>query len=395
MRAKSESIGVSPASIILAALSLLAIGVVMVASASSSLDRPLLGPAMWHNPFGRQVIFAVIGVALMLGSAYGGIRLLDYQFVRRRLPWIVFFIALACLAVALVPGIGDSRHGSQRWLRFAPGGIDVGFQPSEVAKLALVLILAAILGGDRSNPRKFFLGFTPAALVSGLCIALVGKENFGTAALLAGVAGIMMLIAGCRLHHLLILVGLGGFGLSVLLFAAPYRMERLTAHKNLWADPAGDGYQPIQSLVTIATGGWLGAGLGSGLQKYGYLPESHSDFVFAIICEELGFFGGAFMVFLFCGFGWLGMRVMLSAQSSFERLLAFGLTLLVLLQAIINISVVTVVAPTTGVPLPFVSAGGSGIFVMSTMVGLLAAIAARTHRNNSESPFELPPVETT
>ena len=357
---------------------MLAIGVVMVASASSSLDRPLLGPKMWATPMGRQVIFALAGVGLMLATAVAARTLLERDFVRRTFPWILFILAMGCLAVALVPGVGDSRHGSQRWLRFAPGGIDIGFQPSEAAKPALVLLLAAILGGRQSNARSFFRGFIPAAAVSGVCVALVGKENFGTAALLVAVAGAIMLVAGCRLHHLALLIGAGAFGLVALLFAAPYRLERLTAHQDLWADPTGSGYQPIQSLVTIATGGWLGTGLGSGMQKYGYLPESHSDFVFAIVCEEIGFLGGAMLVLLFCGFAWLGLRTMLSASDPFERLLAFGLTALVSLQAIINISVVTVVAPTTGVPLPLVSAGGSGIFVMSVVVGLLAAVAARS-----------------
>ena len=373
----TDRTAVSPVSIVLAAMGLIAIGVVMVASASASLDRPVLGPGMWTGPFGRQLIFVLVGVGLLLGTSRIAPALLRSPLSKTWIPRILFVVTVACLAVALVPGIGDSRNGSQRWLRFAPGGIDVGFQPSEIAKLALVLILASVLGGERSTPRKFFRGFVPATLATGLCVGLVGKENLGTAALLAAVAFTSLLVAGCRIHHLLMLVGMAAFGLSVLLFAAPYRLERVTTYKNLWADVQGKSYQPVQSLFTIASGGWFGTGLGTGLQKYGYLPESHSDFVFAVICEELGIFGGLFVILLFCGFAWLGFRVMMGAATRFERLLAFGLTILVVLQAMLNIAVVTVVAPTTGVPLPFVSAGGSGIFVTCTMVGLLAAIAAR------------------
>ncbi|MBI1825396.1 MAG: cell division protein FtsW [Planctomycetes bacterium] len=377
MPASTERTTASPVSIIIAAMSLIALGVVMVASASASLDRPILGPGMWTGPFGRQLIFILVGIALMLGTCRIAPTLLGSQSIQYWLPRFLFVLTVAALAVALIPGIGDSRNGSQRWLRFTPGGIDVGFQPSEVAKLALILMLASLLGGQRSAPRTFFKGFVPATIVTGVCVGLVGKENLGTAALLAAVAFTILLVAGCRVHYLLILVGLACFGLLLLLYAAPYRLDRVNTYKNLWADAQGKGYQPIQSLLTIASGNWFGTGLGTGLQKYGYLPESHSDFVFAVVCEELGIFGGVFVILLFCGFAWLGLRIMTAAATRFERVLAFGLTILITLQAILNIAVVTVVAPTTGVPLPFVSAGGSGIFITCTMVGLLAAIAAR------------------
>jgi cell division protein FtsW len=165
--------------------------------------------------------------------------------------------------------------------------------------------------------------------------------------------------------------------LTFLLFAAPYRLARIAAYQDFWGDPQGVGYQPLQSMVTIASGGWWGTGLGSGVQKYGYLPESHTDFVFAVLCEELGVFGGALVILLFCAFVWMGIRTMLSARTRFERLLAFGLTFLIAMQAAMNVAVVTVMMPTTGVPLPMLSAGGSGLFTVCVGVGLLAAIAHR------------------
>ena len=375
---------VRPSAVILTAATLVAVGLVMVASATTSVDRPLLSLGLWATPFGRQAIFALVGLTIMLVTARVAVPLLSSSTFRRRMSQVLFAAAIVLLVAALVPGLADPHRGSHRWLRLAALGLDVGFQPSEIAKLALVLFLASLLADRGADPRSFGRSFVPASLAIGVYVALVGKENFGTAALLAAVAGAILFVAGCRLHHLLLLAGLGICGLVVLLFAAPYRLERMAAFRDFWNDPRGDGYQPIQSLTTIASGGWFGAGLGSGVQKYGYLPESHTDFVFAVICEELGIFGGALVILLFCVFVWLGLRTMLAAASGFERLAAFGLTLVVGLQAAMNIAVVTVVTPTTGVPLPMLSAGGSGMFMACTAAGLLAAIAARGDTRRGE-----------
>ena len=377
MVALDRTTPIRPAAVILIAAMLMSIGLVMVGSATASLDRSLLAPRIWTTPFGRQAIFMLIGLAIMLLTARLGIPLLASPSVRARLPKVLFVLAVALLAAALVPGLADPHRGSHRWLHLGRFGIGVGFQPSELAKLALVAFLASLLGERNANPRSFRRAFLPAALAIGLCVALVGKENFGTAALLACAAGAILFVAGCRLHHLLLIVGLGAAGLTFLLFAAPYRLARIAAYQDFWGDPQGVGYQPLQSMVTIASGGWWGTGLGSGVQKYGYLPESHTDFVFAVLCEELGVFGGALVILLFCAFVWMGIRTMLSARTRFERLLAFGLTFLIAMQAAMNVAVVTVMMPTTGVPLPMLSAGGSGLFTVCVGVGLLAAIAHR------------------
>jgi len=375
---------VRPAAVILIAAMLMSVGLVMVGSATASLDRSLLAPRIWTTPFGRQAIFVLIGLVIMLLTAQLGIPLLASPSVRARLPKILFVLAVALLAAALVPGLADPHRGSNRWLHLGPLGIGVGFQPSELAKLAMVAFLASLLGERNANPQSFGRAFLPATLAIGVCVALVGKENFGTAALLACVAGAILFVARSRWHHLLLIVSLGAAGLTYLLFAAPYRMARIAAYRDFWGDPQGDGYQPLQSLVTIASGGWWGTGLGSGVQKYGYLPESHTDFVFAVLCEELGVFGGMLVILLFCAFVWVGIRIMMAAKTRFERLLAFGLTFLVAFQAAMNIAVVSVMAPTTGVPLPMISAGGSGLFTVCVAVGLLAAIARRTLLADSE-----------
>lgn len=377
MEAHAVSRTVRPAAVVLIAAMLMSIGLVMVASATASLDRPLFAPKLWTTPLGRQAIFILAGLAIMLVTARLSAAILGSASLRTRVPRILFAVSVVLLTAALIPGIADPHRGSHRWLGFSPLGIALGFQPSELAKLSLVTALAAILGETGKDPRSFLRSFVPSMLVIGVTVALVGKENFGTAALLAAVAIGVLFMAGCRLHHLLLIAAMGACGMTVLLFAAPYRLARIAAFKDFWADPQGAGYQPLQSLVTIASGGWFGAGLGSGIQKYGYLPESHTDFVFAVVCEELGIFGGGLVILLFCVFAWVGMRTMLAASTRFERLLAFGLTFTIALQAAMNIAVVTVVTPTTGVPLPMLSAGGSGMFMTCAMIGILAAVAAR------------------
>lgn len=371
---------VRPAAVILAAAMLISIGLVMVASATASLDRPLLSTSAFSGPFGRQAIFAAVGIVIMLATARLAVPVLGSPRLRVRLTYVFFGLAVVMLIAALVV---DPHRGSNRWLRLDAMGLGLGVQPSEVAKIALMAILAVFFCDRGVDPRSFGKAFVPAALAIGVCVALVGKENFGTAALLATAAGAMLLMAGCRWLHLLLVGAAGASGLVLLLIAEPYRLQRLAAHQNMWQDPQGAGYQPLQSLMAIASGSWSGTGLGSGVRKYGYLPESHTDFVYSVICEELGVFGGVLILVLFCAFVWLGLRTMLAARTPFERLLAFGLTFLIGTQAAMNVAVVTVLTPTTGVPLPFLSAGGSGMFTTCAMVGLLAAIAARSNQETS------------
>lgn len=374
---RRENLGSRQNAIILIAAALMALGLVMVGSATSSLDQTMFAPRFWTTAFGRQACFVIVGLGLGIGVSRLAYVALDSETARAWFACLFYWIAVGLLILVLLPGMSDARHGSQRWLRFDAGGVAVGLQPSEVAKLALITFLAFRLGEGRGDPARFFRGFIPVAGAIVLCCGLVGTENFGTAALLVAVAFSMLLVGGCRIWHLGLMTVGAAAGLAILLFAEPYRMDRITAFMNLGGDAQGSGYQPLQSLTTIASGGWSGAGLGSGLQKYGYLPESHTDFIFAMLCEEMGFLGGVLVIALFCAFIWVGMRISLRAATPFEQLLGFGLTFLVGMQAIVNIAVVTVMAPTTGVPLPFLSAGGSGLLVACMIVGVMSAIAAR------------------
>jgi len=368
---------VQPAGLIVVVAALMAIGLVMVASTTASLDRSLFASPMLRTAFGRQTLFVIVGFAAMLATSRVAPFILASPVLSRRVTKVLFAATLLCLVGALLPGLSDAHRGSQRWLSIEVGGMELGFQPSEFAKLTLVAMLAWIIAGQGANPRSLRACFLPGAVAIGACVLLIGKEDFGTGALLAAVGGAMLLAGGCRLRHLTLLIGVGTCAMTALLFAAPYRVARITAYMDFWADPQGNGYQPLQSLTTIASGGWFGTGLGSGVQKYGYLPESHSDFVFAVICEEMGLLGAALVIALYGFLVWLGVRTMLAAPSRFERMLAFGLTATFGLQAVMNIAVVTVVTPTTGISLPLISAGGSGVLTFCLNAGVLAAVAIR------------------
>jgi len=368
--------------LIATATALLALGVVMVLSAAASLEHPS-GPhawagrswgELWQDAAFRQLAFAFGGFVAMLVASVVPYR---WWCLGRRSSWqvaaAVMIVTLACLVAVLIPGVGVERRGARRWLAIGAG---LAFQPSEMAKLVLVLFMAAWFGRPGTDPKRFLRGLGPVLLAAGLCVGLVGIEDFGTALLLALVAGAILLVAGARLRHLLVLAVAGAGSMAALLFAQPYRIERLRHFfDDVWADPAGKGYQAVQSLCAIGAGGWFGKGLGAGMQKYGYLPESRTDFIFAIICEELGVVGGLAVLALFCVLLWNGQRAMARAQDAFGRLVAFGITMTIGLQAAMNVAVVTVSIPTKGIALPLVSSGGSGLLFVGAAVGILASVA--------------------
>lgn len=366
--------------VLVVATALMLLGLVAVATSTASLDRPLFGAGFLGTVLGRQVVFVLAGLVIMAVTSRLAAGRLRSRPLRLWGAGLLFVLTLGGLVAALVPGIASSQGGSQRWLRFVVGGFQLGLQPSELAKVALVLLLASMLTRRGVDPRSLREGFLPASVAIGVIVLLVGMEDFGTAVLLAAAGGAMLLAAGCRFRDLAVLGVVGVMGLTVLLFAEPYRLERIAAYLDFGGDPQGAGYQPLQSLATIASGGWLGTGLGLGVQKYGYLPASHTDFIFAVICEEMGVLGGMAVLALFALLVWLGLRTMQAASSDFERLLAFGLTATLGLQTVMNVAVVTALVPTTGISLPLVSVGGSGVLTYSFALGLLAAIARMTER---------------
>lgn len=363
--------------LILAVMALMAIGLVMVASAHASLQHTLAESVTWSYPFGRQLAFASVGIIVLLVSAVAGRFLLQRPALMAIAVKVLLALAILGLVAVLVPAIANPQRGSSRWLRFTIGGLPINVQPSEFAKLALVVSLAWFLGARRFDIRDFRRGFVPACVAVALLVALVGTADFGTAALMAVVGGVMLLVAGARWLHLALMAVVGSAGLAALIAAEPYRIKRLLSFLWPMSDPLGSGYQPLQSLASIATGGWTGVGLGAGIQKHGYVPESHTDFIMAVICEETGVVGAGLVMGLFCCIVVMGIQALRQAPSPFECILATGLTSVIGWQAVMNIAVVTVVAPTTGIPLPFVSAGGSGLLTFCAITGLLVAVRHR------------------
>jgi cell division protein FtsW len=401
-------VGILPASerlydpaVIFIAGALMALGVAMVYSASVTVDGPGFNWREWWNSPLKQCVFAFVGFLVMLVAAHVDYRVLAWQ--RPGAAWragVLLVLALVLLVGVFVPGIGHESLGARRAILLFRGPPAIQFQPAELAKVILVIWLAALLtrpvqvGGQDAHPtrvahptrfahrspvprghiRHFRSGFVPAVVSAGALIGLTGIEDYGTAALMGVVMLILLFVARARWTHLGLL-GLCAAAAGVaLVIIKPHRIERIRTFLAEAPDPMGAGYQINQALLAIGSGGWTGRGLGAGLQKYGYLPQDNNDFILAIICEELGIVGGIVVVALFLALLWRGWQIARHASDPFGRLLAIGLTLTICLQAAMNVGVVTNSIPTKGISLPFVSAGGSGVVFLGLAAGLLAAV---------------------
>ena len=357
-------------SVVAIAAGLMGIGAVMTFSAIAVSDKPVIGWPFWEYPALRQLLFlagALIAMLVMTRIPYG------IWGLKRGWP------AIACMAIGLfacglifVPGIGETINNAKRWISIGPSAYGLRFQPSEIVKAALPIFLAEWIC-VRADIRLFWSGFVPTILVIGACVGLVGIEDFGTAALLGAVGGTMLMIGGARWLHLIMLVLPTLPAFAFLLISRSHRLERLWIFLDIWKDPEGKGYQAIQSLCAIASGGWGGRGLGAGFVK-GYLPAARSDFIFYVICEEFGMVGAVAVIALLIALIWNGRSIFMRCQDPLGKLMALGITLTLGFQAVINIAVVTVSVPTKGIALPLVSAGGSGAIILGALVGILASI---------------------
>jgi cell division protein FtsW len=349
-----------------AILSLLVVSVVMVYSSSSVVALMTYDdPAYFMK---RQLLWAVAGLALMAIT----MRMDHRIFYDQRLAIGLTVVALVMLLVTLVPGIGKMINGSRRWLKF---GL-LSFQPAEFAKFALVVYMSYFIAKKGERIRDFMNGIVPAYVVTGMfLIATIRQPDFGAAMTLAGVALIMLFAGGANIIHL------GGTAVAALPFVylavahSAYRLRRIFAFLDPWADPQGAGHQIIQSFLAFGSGGIFGRGLGEGRQKLLFLPERHSDFIYAVIGEELGLIGALVVLVLFLTILWRGMRIALISGDAFSRLLALGITLLVCFQGMINMAVVTGLLPTKGIALPLVSYGGSSLVITMGALGVLLNIS--------------------
>ena len=341
--------------------SMLALGMVMLFSASTGQPEA--------NYLVMQPIWCAIGLAACLTVAAG-----NYQWLKKHgwLNWVFFAITLALLAVVLVPGVRVNVNGAYRWLRLGP----VGIQPSELSKIALILMLAWY--GDRYQRQMptFWKGLVFPGLIIAPVLALVFLEpDVGTTVLLATVGGAMLFVAGTRLRFLVPPVVAGVAGLAVFIMNNPMRLRRIMAFLYPEQNREEVGYQTYQAMVALGSGGVTGVGLGDGRQKLGFIPEHHTDFIFSVIGEELGLAATLLVVIAFLAIVVCGVYIALKARDNFGMLLASGASLLMGLQAAINIGVVTGSLPNKGLSLPFISYGGSNLVVMLACVGLLINVA--------------------
>jgi len=351
-------------SIFIVTLVLVCFGLVMVFSASYYYAKQQFDDSEYF--FMKQVIGALVGLAGLILFTF-----FDYRRLKKfYIAGIV--ISAVLLSVVLVPGVGRTLNGSSRWLVVA--GFSV--QPSEIAKFALVLFVAAFISKKPQRIKSFFRGVLPVLLVAGLFCGLILKQpNFSMVLTIAGLAFVMLIIGGMRVRHGMLLGSAGVAGAVALTVIEPYRLRRLLVFIDPWADPSDAGYQLIQSLYAIGSGGLFGNGLGHSRQKYLFLPYRESDFIFAIIVEELGFVGAVVVVGLFFFLIYRGIRVALSCPDMFGSLLAAGMSSLLAIQVLINICVVTGSIPPTGISLPFFSAGSSSLVICMSAMGVLLNIS--------------------
>jgi cell division protein FtsW len=347
--------------LVLVTAALVLFGLVMVYSATSG------SAALGHgNPLGyveKQVIYATVGLALLVVVSR-----LPLDRIRALAPTLVVTALFLCLAVLAV---GDRINGARRWIAVGP----LVFQPSELAKLALVVWTASYLSRHRPPRTLKELGRPIGVLVLVFAALVLVEPDLGTALTLLLVVGAILLVSGTRLTLLGSAYGLV-FGLAAIAaWSSPYRRDRLLTFLDPWKDPTGAGLQNVQALISLGSGGIFGRGLGQGIEPLYYLPAAHTDMMFAVIGEELGLVGVTLVIMAFCAFGYAGIRLAIACRDPFAKRLAAGITALVCGQAAINMAAASGLAPLTGIPLPFVSYGGSNLVVMLVGVGVLLNIA--------------------
>jgi cell division protein FtsW len=352
--------GTSEAILWVVVLALNLIGLAMVLSASSAFAVRSGGSA-WDYGM-RQGAFTAVGMV-----ALGVFRRVDYHRLQRLVP-AALAVTIASLVAVLAPGVGRLAGGARRWIPLGP----VAYQPAELAKLALVLYVAHLLATRRRKLHDPLQVVLPTFVVMGAFgVLLILQPDLGSIAVLLAVAVAMLYSAGANQRWTAYgFAGLAGIGALLAVFE-PYRRRRLLAFLDPWADPLGNGWQTINSMVGIANGGLMGVGIGEGSAKWGYVPEAHTDFIFSVIAEEMGFAGAALVVVLFVAVALVGCRIALHAPDAFGRLLVTGITVWLVFQAFVNMGVVVGLLPIKGLPLPFVSYGGTSMVMCMAGVGVM------------------------
>ena len=352
-------------------LLLLSLGIIMVLSASAPSALSTTGNSYTYVK--KQLLFAIAGLFVMFFLSK-----VDYRFYKKYY-WHIYFASWIILLLVVVPGLGYAVKGATRWIKI--GGFQ--FQPSELTKIGMIIFFAGYLSDHKNELQEFKRGFLKplAFLIPPIGILYVIQNHFSVSLVIGVVVLVIMFMAGCRLKYFLIvgIVGisaiLGLLGVMQMKGSESFRLDRISTYFDPWADAQGTGYQIVQSLYAIGSGGMFGLGLGNSKQKYLYIPEPHNDFIFSILAEELGFFGCILVIALFAIFIWRGILVSMRAKDMFGSLVAIGITTLIAIQAVINIAVVTGTVPTTGMSLPFFSYGGTALLLLLANVGILLNIS--------------------
>ena len=354
-------------SILLLAVCLTCLGVVMVFSSSSIMAVRDYGDSLYFLK--RQGAYALLGFGLM-----ALLMRIDLN-VLHKAAWPVLVVCILLLVAVLIPGVGKKVGGAARWIRVA----GITFQPAEFVKIGLVLFMAHSLARKQDKVKSFRFGFLPYMLILAVLLGLLlAQPDLGSSLTLGIVAVAMLLVAGTRLSYL---AGIGLLALPFLYFMimnVDYRRRRILAFLNPWEDPSNTGFQIIQSWIAFGSGGALGQGLGESKQKLFYLPEAHTDFIFSVIGEELGFVGVIVIAAMFMLLVVRGLRTSLHAPNEFSCFLAFGITLLVGMQAFANMAVVMGMVPTKGLALPFISYGGTSLVTTLAAIGILLNVSRQT-----------------
>ncbi len=355
---------------------LLSLGIIMVLSASAPSALSETGNSYTYVT--KQAIFAVLGFGVMFFFSK-----FDYR-IFKKFYWVIYWISVGILLLVLIPGLKSSANGATRWINLG----FMQFQPSELTKVGMIIFYAGYLSDHKNELRDFKKGFLKPLifLIPPVAIAYVFQNHLSVCLVMGAITCVMMIMAGCKLSHFILsglsAGGLGGGALALFLAtkgqsagAESFRIDRILNFMDPWQDPTGTGWQAIQSLYAIGSGGLFGVGLGESKQKYLYIPEPQNDFIFSILAEELGFVGCTIVIILFALFIWRGILIAMKAPDMFSSLLATGITTLVMVQVVINIGVVTNSIPNTGMPLPFFSAGGTALVILMGMCGILLNIS--------------------
>ena len=349
---------------------LLGIGLVMLLSASSPSALADTGDSYYY--FKRQLIFAILGVVAMFA-----ISKIDYRFYQK---FYIHSYVISIILLVTVLLIGREINGAKRWIYPTES---LSIQPSELVKFLIIVFYAGILVKNRDDLPKFKNGFLKHFFwVLPIIGLLLLEPHFSASVVILGIVVVMMLVSGCKFRHFLTAGSILIPVVIVLVVLEPYRLQRVLTFLDPWQDATGDGWQVIQSLYAIGSGGLFGVGLGDSTQKYLYIPEPHNDFIFSIIGEELGFLGCALIILLFAVFIWRGILIAMKSPDMFGSLMAVGITSLIAIQVIINIAVVTSSMPATGMPLPFFSYGGTALFIILCEMGVLLNISRASAKNN-------------